>query len=54
MNAHPETLPTPPQEPVQEIEAKELYNGFTELGSNPEMTEIEFAFPAQAEAALRG
>lgn len=49
-----ENLPTPPQEPVQEAKEKELYSAFTVLGSDPELTEVKFAFPAQAEAALRG
>lgn len=43
-----------PQEPVQEAKEKELYNAFTVLGSDPELTEVRFASPAQAEAALRG
>ena len=38
---------------VKETEDKELYDAFTELGSDPEMSDVEFAFHAQAEVALR-
>lgn len=37
---------------VEETEEKELYDGFTLLGSDPESSDVEFAFHAQAEAAL--
>ena len=38
---------------VKETEEKELYDSFTELGSDPELCDISFAFHAQAEVALR-
>ncbi len=38
---------------VKETEEKELYDAFTELGSDPELSDVEFAFPAQAEVVLR-
>lgn len=38
---------------IQETEEKELYDAFTELGSDPELCDVEFAFHAQAEVALR-
>jgi len=38
---------------VKETEEKELYDAFSELGSDPELSDIEFAFQAQAEVALR-
>lgn len=41
------------EQAVQEVEEKELYDAFTALGSDPEMSDVEFAFAAQAEAALR-
>lgn len=41
------------EQAVQEAEEKELYEAFTLLGSDPELSDVEFAFPAQAEAALR-
>lgn len=37
----------------QEMEDKELYDAFTELGSDPELCDVGFAFEAQAEVALR-
>ena len=37
----------------EETEDKELYDAFTELGSNPELSDVEFAFQAQAEVVLR-
>jgi len=40
------------QEAIQEIEDKELYDAFTELGSDPELSDVEFAYEAQAEVAL--
>jgi hypothetical protein len=39
---------------VEETEEKELCDGFTLLGSDPELSDVEFAFHAQAEAALYG
>ena len=43
-----------PKEPaVPQAEDKELYDAFTALGSDPEMSDVEFAFAAQAEAALQ-
>ena len=36
----------------QKLEDKELHNSFTELGSDPELCDVEFAFAAQAEVAL--
>jgi len=38
---------------VEETEEKELYDAFTVLGSDPELTDVKFAFHAQAEVALR-
>ena len=38
---------------VKETEDQELYDAFTELGSDPEMSDVEFAFHAQADVALR-
>lgn len=38
---------------VKETEEKELYDAFSELGSDPELSDVEFAFQAQAEVALR-
>ena len=38
---------------VQETEEKELYDGFSALGSDPELSDAEFAFAAQAEVARR-
>ncbi len=38
---------------VREAEDQELYDAFTELGSDPEMSDVSFAFAAQAEVALR-
>lgn len=38
---------------VQETEEKELYDAFSALGSDPELSDAEFAFAAQAEVALR-
>lgn len=40
-------------EPQMSDEEKELYDAFTELGSQPELRDVEFAFFAQAEVALR-
>ena len=37
---------------VEEAEEKELYEGFTLLGSDPELSDVEFAFHAQSEVAL--
>ncbi len=37
---------------VQETEEKELYDAFSELGSDQEMSDVEFAFEAQAKVAL--
>lgn len=37
----------------REAEDKELYNAFTELGTDSEVSNVEFAFEAQAEVALR-
>lgn len=37
----------------KETEEKELYDAFTELGSDPELSNVEFAFQAQSEVALR-
>ena len=36
----------------KETGEKELYDTFTELGSDPELSNVEFAFQAQAEVAL--
>ena len=36
----------------KEAEEKELYDAFTELGANPELSDVAFAFQAQAEVAL--
>lgn len=36
----------------QEMENKELFDAFTELGSDPEPCDVGFAFEAQAEVAL--
>ena len=33
-------------------EEKELYDAFAELGADPELSDVEFAFQAQAEVAL--
>ena len=41
------------EEGGKEAEEKELYDAFTELGSDPELSDIEFAFQDQAEVALR-
>jgi len=38
---------------VKETEDQELYNAFSELGSDPELSDVEFAFHAQAEVILR-
>ena len=38
---------------VKEKEDQELYDAFSELGSDPEMSDVEFAFHAQAEVILR-
>ncbi len=38
---------------AQEAKEKELYDAFTELGSDPELCDVEFAWEAQAEVALR-
>lgn len=38
---------------VQETEEKELYDAFSALGSDPELSDAEYAFAAQAEVALR-
>ena len=38
---------------VRETEEKELYDAFTELGTDPELSDVGFAFEAQAEVALR-
>ncbi|MDQ2800789.1 MAG: hypothetical protein M3Y13_14255 [Armatimonadota bacterium] len=38
---------------AQATEDKQLYDAFTELGSDPELSDVEFAFPAQAEVVLR-
>ena len=38
---------------IREREDAELYAGFTELGNDPEGCDVEFAFAAQAEVALR-
>ena len=38
---------------VRETEEQELYDAFTELGSDPGMGDVSFAFEAQAEVALR-
>lgn len=38
---------------AQAAEDKQLYDAFTELGSDPELSDVEFAFPAQVEVALR-
>ena len=40
------------EEAGKEAEEKELYDAFTELGSDPELSDAEFAFHAQAEVAL--
>jgi len=40
------------QEAIKETEDKELYDAFTELGSDPELSDVEFAYEAQAEVAL--
>ena len=37
----------------KEAEEEELYDAFTELGSDPELSDVGFAFQAQAEVALR-
>ncbi len=37
----------------EETQEKELYDAFSELGSDPELSDVEFAFQAQAEVALR-
>lgn len=36
----------------KEAEEKKLYDAFTELGSDPELSNVEFAFQAQVEVAL--
>ena len=41
------------EETIEETEDKELYDAFSALGSDPEMSDVEFAFEAQAEVALR-
>jgi len=38
---------------VKETEEKELYDAFSELGADPELSDVEFAIHAQAEVALR-
>jgi len=38
---------------VKETDDQELYNAFSELGSDPELSDVEFAFHAQAEVILR-
>ena len=38
---------------VRETEDRELFDAFTELGSDPEMSDVSFALAAQAEVALR-
>ena len=40
------------KETIPKMEDKELYDAFTELGSDPELSDVEFAFEAQAEVAL--
>ena len=37
---------------MEDIDDQELYDAFTELGSDPEMSDVRFAFEAQAEVAL--
>jgi len=37
----------------EDAEEKELYDAFTELGLDPELSDVEFAFQAQAEVVLR-
>ena len=36
----------------EEAKEKELHDAFTELGSDPELSDVEFAFQAQAEVVL--
>ena|GEM_PF-3840984 len=36
-----------------DVEDTELYDAFTELGSDPGLSDVAFAFQAQAEVALR-
>ncbi len=38
---------------AQQAEEKELYEAFTVLSTDPELSDVEFAFDAQAEVALR-
>ncbi len=38
---------------VAEQEERQLFDAFTELGSDPQMSDVSFAFEAQAEVALR-
>lgn len=38
---------------VAEQEERQLFDAFTELGSDSEMSDVSFAFEAQAEVALR-
>ena len=40
-------------EKVQDVQEQELYDAFTELGSDKEMSDLDFAFEAQAEIARR-
>ena len=37
---------------LDEMDDIELYDAFTELGSNPELSNVEFALEAQAEVAM--
>ncbi|MBV9848567.1 MAG: hypothetical protein JO250_02650 [Armatimonadetes bacterium] len=38
---------------VHDVQAQALYDAFTELGSDAEMSDVSFAFEAQAEIARR-
>jgi predicted DNA-binding protein len=38
---------------VAEQEERQLFDAFTELGADAEMSDVSFAFEAQAEVALR-
>ncbi len=42
-----------PEQADEKTQEEELYDAFTELGADPEVSDVEFAFQAQAEVALR-
>ena len=41
------------EDAVRVAEEKELYDAYTALGSDPALCDVDFAFAAQAEVALR-